>query len=85
MDSAAHAPRATSTYGTCLHDLLEREVHPCVAVDQVAVEGLAVLELDEHRVPLGGVEEAEGELFAIECQLRGRMRANVRRQEGFGD
>ena len=48
--------------GTCLHDFFEGEVHVCVALDQVAVEGFAVLELDEHGVALGGCEEAEGEL-----------------------
>jgi len=45
---------------TCLHDLFEGEVHVCVALDEVAVEGFAVLELDEHGVALGGSEEAEG-------------------------
>ena len=30
-----------------------------VALDQVAVEGFAVLELDEHGVALGGGEKAE--------------------------
>ena len=48
--------------GTCLNDFFEGEVHVCVALDQVAVEGFAVLELDEHGVALGGCEEAEGEL-----------------------
>jgi hypothetical protein len=46
--------------GTCLHDFFEGEVHVCVALDQVAVEGFAVLELDQHGVALGGCEEAEG-------------------------
>jgi len=41
-----------------LHDFFEREVHVRVAVYQVAVECFAVFELDEHGVPLGGVEEA---------------------------
>jgi hypothetical protein len=49
--------------GTCLHDFFEGEVHVCVALHQVAVEGFAVLELDEHGVALGGCEEAEGELL----------------------
>ena len=46
--------------GTCLHDFFEGEVHVCVALDQVAVEGFAVLELDQHGVALGGCEETEG-------------------------
>ncbi len=41
-----------------MDDFFEREVHVCVAVDEVAVECLAVLELDEHWMPLGGVEKA---------------------------
>lgn len=43
--------------GTGLHHFFEGEVHVGVAVDQVAVEGLAVLELDQHWVPLGGIEK----------------------------
>ena len=46
-------------FGTRLHDFFEGEVHVGVALDEVAVEGFAVLELDEHRVALGGCEEAE--------------------------
>ena len=51
-----------ATYRTCLHHLLQRQVHPRVACDQVAVERLAVLKLDQHRVALRRVEEAEGQL-----------------------
>ena len=50
------------TVRTRLHDFFERQVHPCVAVDEVAVEGFAVLKLDEHGVALGGGEETQGEL-----------------------
>ena len=42
---------------TRLYHFLQREVHPCVAVDEVAVERFAVFELDEHGVALGRVEE----------------------------
>jgi hypothetical protein len=42
-----------------LHDFFEGEVHVGVALDQVAVESLAVLELDEHGVALGGGEKTE--------------------------
>jgi hypothetical protein len=52
-------------FGTCLHDFFEGEVHVGVALDQVAVESLAVLELDEHGVALGGGEEAERELMVV--------------------
>ena len=47
-------------FGTRLHDFFEGEVHVGVALDEVAVEGFAVLELDEHGVALGGCEETEG-------------------------
>lgn len=39
--------------------LFQGKVHPGVAVDQVPVKCFAVLELDEHRVPLGSGQEAE--------------------------
>lgn len=44
------------SYGAGLDNFFQGEVHPRVAVDEVAVQGLAVLELDEHGVPLGRVE-----------------------------
>jgi hypothetical protein len=46
-------------FGTRLHDFFEGEVHVGVALDEVAVEGFAVLELDEHGVALRGGEKAE--------------------------
>jgi hypothetical protein len=46
-------------FGACLHDFFEGEVHVGVALDQVAVESLAVFELDEHGVALGGGEKTE--------------------------
>lgn len=63
--SLAKASRAVpsegqSSYRAGLDDLLEGQVHPRVAVDEMAVERFAVLELDEHRVALRGVEQAEG-------------------------
>jgi hypothetical protein len=51
-------------YRTRLHNFSQGEVHPRVALDEMSVEGLAILELYKHRVPLGGVEKAEGELNA---------------------
>lgn len=50
------------TYRTRLHHLLQRQVHPRIAGNQMSVQRLAVLELDEHRVPLGGCEEAQWKL-----------------------
>ena len=49
-----------STYRAGLHDLLECQVHPSIAHDEVAVEVLPVLELDEDGVALRRVEESEG-------------------------
>lgn len=46
-------------FGARLHDFLKRQVHVGVALDQVAVERFAVLQLDEHWVALGGCEKAE--------------------------
>jgi hypothetical protein len=44
--------------GTGLDDFFQDEIHPGVAADEMAVEGLAVFELDEHRVALRCGEEA---------------------------
>lgn len=46
--------------GAGLYYLFEREVHPCVAVDEGSVEGFADLELDEDGVADGSGEETEG-------------------------
>lgn len=43
-----------------LDDLLEGEVHPGIAHDQVSIQSLSVLEFDQHGVALGGVEQSEG-------------------------
>lgn len=42
------------TLGTCLDNFFQRQIHPGIACDQVAVKCFAVFELDQHRVPLGG-------------------------------
>lgn len=79
--------RGGATHRARLDHLLEGEVHPRVALDEVSVEGLAVLELDEHGVALSGVEQAEGQLAGARrvCQLglpalgeRGGRRGEVR-------
>lgn len=46
--------------GAGLNDISEGQVHPCVAINENAVEGFAAFELHEHRVPDGSREEAEG-------------------------
>jgi hypothetical protein len=51
--------------GRGLHDFFEGDVHVGVAGDEVAVEGLAGFEFDEHRVALSGGEEAEGKLTSM--------------------
>lgn len=51
-------PPEAFAVGARLHNLLQREVHPVVAVDEVAVERLSVLQFDEHGVALSGVKEA---------------------------
>jgi hypothetical protein len=51
-----------NTYRTGLHHLLQREIHPRVARNQVSVERLAILELHQHRVALCSREQAEWEL-----------------------
>lgn len=51
-----------------MHDFFQRQVHPVVAIDQVTVERLAVLEFDEHRVALCRRQEAEWELFSVSIQ-----------------
>lgn len=40
--------------GGGLHDFLEGDVHVGVACNQMAVEGFAGFELDEHGFALGG-------------------------------
>ena len=49
-------------YGTGLDDLPESQIHPGIAHDQMAVEGFAILQLDEHRVALGGREQTKRKL-----------------------
>ena len=61
------------THGASLNHLLQRQVHPGVAHDQMAVERLAILELDEHGVALGRVEQAERQLEACEVSVVARM------------
>lgn len=48
-------------FGAGLDDLLQGQVHPGVALYQVAIECLSVLQLDQHGVALRRVQEAEGQ------------------------
>lgn len=52
-------PEELVAFGTSLHDFFEGEIHVGVALDEVTIEGFAVLELDEHGVALRGGEKAE--------------------------
>lgn len=60
-----------------LHHLLEGEVHPVVAHDEVTVERLSVLELDQHRLALGGVKQAEGQLRGLDKVSGGRRARRI--------
>jgi len=44
--------------GCSLDDVAKNKVHPCIAVDKVSVHRLAVLELDENGMALGGGQQA---------------------------
>jgi len=43
-------------FWVCLHNFLECEVHPSVAIDKVSVECFAILQLDQHWVAYGFIE-----------------------------
>jgi hypothetical protein len=51
-----------AAYRTRLDNLLQCQVHPGVALHQVAVECFAILELNQHGMALRRVQEAEGQL-----------------------
>jgi hypothetical protein len=51
------------TFRTGLDHFLECQIHPRVAVDQVAIQSLAILELDEHRMTLRCSEKTQGKLW----------------------
>jgi hypothetical protein len=59
-----------ATHRTSLHNLLQRQIHPRIARNQVSVQCLAVLELDEHRVALRRCEESKGKLWIRGLALR---------------
>jgi hypothetical protein len=51
-------PHELVTVCARLHNLLQCEVHPCVAVDQKSVQGFTALELDQHGVAGCGRQKA---------------------------
>ena len=57
-DEFGQLPEAVAVTRGADH-VAEADVHPVVAADKVAVVGLAILELDEHRVPLRRSQERE--------------------------
>ena len=57
-DEFGQLPEAVAVARGADH-VAEADVHPIVAADKVAVVGLAILELDEHRVPLRRSQERE--------------------------
>ena len=52
----------TVTFRAGLDNLFQSQVHPVIAIDEVAVESLSVLQLDEHRVALRRGKQPEREL-----------------------
>lgn len=54
-------PPKLITFGAGLHDFLEGQVHPGVAIDQVAVESFTVFQFDQHWMALGRGEKAKGQ------------------------
>lgn len=48
------------TFRTGLDNLLQSQVHPVVAIDEVTVESFPVLQLDKHRVALCRGEQPKG-------------------------
>jgi hypothetical protein len=47
---------------TGLDDFLQGQVHPGIAVDQVSVQRLAILEFDQHRLALSSGQQPQWEL-----------------------
>lgn len=47
---------------TGLDDLLQGQVHPGIAVDQVSIQRLAILEFDQHRLALSRGQQPQREL-----------------------
>jgi hypothetical protein len=49
-----------------LDDFLQDEIHPRIAADKNAIVVFAILELDEHWLANGCIEDAEGELRGVQ-------------------
>lgn len=56
-------PEELVALGAGLYDLLHDEVHPCVARQKMAVQCVAIFELDEHWVAYGGIEKSQRQLL----------------------
>jgi hypothetical protein len=68
-----HPPKLITILGGA-NNLPEVDVHPRVAVHQVPIIGLAVLELHEHGMPLGGLEEREGKHLERDPEIEKKVR-----------
>jgi len=53
--------KETVTFRAGLDNFFQSQVHPVIAIDEVAVESLSVLQLDEHRVALGRGKQTKRE------------------------
>lgn len=42
------------SFRTGLDDFFECQIHPVITLDQMSVQGLSILQLDQHRVALSG-------------------------------
>ena len=77
-DEFGQLPEAVAVTRGADH-VAEADVHPVVAADKVAVVGLAILELDEHRVPLRRSQERERQHHSAARRSGPRRRRRRRR------
>ena len=77
-DEFGQLPEAVAVTRGADH-IAEADVHPVVAADKVAVVGLAILELDEHRVPLRRSQERERQHHSAARRSGPRRRRRRRR------
>lgn len=57
------------TFGTRLDDFFQGEIHPGVAVHEMAIERFAILELHKHRMSLSSIQEPERKLAVQSISL----------------
>ena len=77
-DEFGQLPEAVAVTRGADH-VAEADIHPVVAADKVAVVGLAILELDEHRVPLRRSQERERQHHSAARRSGPRRRRRRRR------